>query len=161
LMWFGIRAGRSPRFSGRGRSPSILGKSPKADATRVLLAAFGIQASAAALNATPGRRHDPIVVNIGINVGTALVGITRLRGRTGEHQVFSASGPVTNVEARICALATHGQILVTGIVAGCSGTPSLLGASAGAGSRTSAPWSRCSTSGAPDTSARLNLSQGS
>lgn len=111
------QGGEVTEILGDGLLALFLGKSLKADATRALLAAFGIQEAAAALNATPRQRHDPIVVNIGINVGTALVGTTRLRGRTGEHHVFSASGPVTNVAARICALATHGQILFTGNVA--------------------------------------------
>ena len=93
------------------------GKSLRRDATNALVAAFGIQDATAALNDTPGRRHDPIIVNIGINAGAALVGTTRLRGRTGEHQVFSARGPVTNVAARVCALATDGRILVTGDIA--------------------------------------------
>lgn len=71
-----------------------------------------IQARTAALNLR-ARRHDPIVVNIGLNVGPALIGITRLRGRWGERWVYSASGPVTNIAARLAALASGGQALTT------------------------------------------------
>ncbi len=110
------QGGEVTEVLGDGLLALFLGKSAKSDATHALVAALGIQEAAATLNATPGRRHDPIIVNIGINVGAALVGTTRLRGRTGERQVFSARGPVTNVAARICALATGGQILVTGNV---------------------------------------------
>jgi len=52
-------------------------------------------------------------VNIGVNAGPALVGFTRLRGRSGERWVYAAAGPVTNVAARLSALARHGQILTT------------------------------------------------
>lgn len=47
----------------------------------------------------------------------ALVGFTRLRGRSGERWVYAATGPVTNVAARLCALGTDGQILTTRAVA--------------------------------------------
>lgn len=111
------QGGEVTEVLGDGLLALFSGKSLRKDATNALVAAFGIQDATAALNDTPGRRHDPIVVNIGINAGAALVGTTRLRGRTGEHQVFSARGPVTNVAARVCALATDGRILVTGDIA--------------------------------------------
>ncbi len=80
-------------------------------------AAFGaavqIQARTRALNARRRRRHDPIAVHVGLNAGRALVGFTRLRGRSGERWVYAAMGPVTNVAARLCALATRGQMLTT------------------------------------------------
>lgn len=109
--------GEITEILGDGLLALFLGQSPRADATRALSAALGIQEAAAALNAAPRRRHDPIIVNIGINVGQALVGTIRLRGRTGERRTFTATGPVTNVAARLCALADHGQILATGTVA--------------------------------------------
>ena len=103
---------------GDGLLALFLGRSVRANAARALSAALGIRRAAAALNAAAGRRHDPIVVHIGINAGRALVGMTRLRGRTSEYRSFGATGPVTNVAARLCALAVHGQILVPGTVAG-------------------------------------------
>lgn len=109
--------GEITEILGDGLLALFLGQSLRADATRALSAAFGIQEAAAALNAAPGRRHDPIVVHVGVNAGRAMVGTIRLRGRTGEHRTFTATGPVTNVAARLCALADHGQILVTGAVA--------------------------------------------
>ena len=53
----------------------------------------------------------------GLNAGTARVGFTCLRGRSGEPWAFSATGPVTNVAARLSALATGGSILTTKAVA--------------------------------------------
>ncbi|MBI2564206.1 MAG: adenylate/guanylate cyclase domain-containing protein [candidate division NC10 bacterium] len=80
--------------------------------------ALEIQARTRRLNDRRRRRHDPITVNIGLNAGRALVGFTRLRGRSGERWVYAATGPVTNVAARLCALATGGQILTTRAAAG-------------------------------------------
>jgi class 3 adenylate cyclase len=79
---------------------------------------LAIEARTRRLNDRRRRRHDPITVNIGLNAGRALVGFTRLRGRSGERWVYAATGPVTNVAARLCALATGGQILTTSAVAG-------------------------------------------
>ena len=76
-------------------------------------AAVGIREQTRALNERRRGRHDPITVNIGLNAGRALVGFTRLRGQSGERRVYAATGPVTNVAARLCALATGGRILTT------------------------------------------------
>ncbi len=111
------QGGEVTEILGDGLLALFEGRSLRADAARALSAALGIVAAAGALNAARRRRHDPIVVNIGINAGAALVGTTRLRGRTSQRGVYSATGPVTNVAARLCALATQGQILFTGAVA--------------------------------------------
>ncbi len=88
----------------------------RADNVRAAFAAaLQIQARTRALNER--RRHDPITVHIGLNAGRALVGFTRLRSRSGERWVYAATGPVTNVAARLCALATRGQILTTSATA--------------------------------------------
>ncbi len=79
-------------------------------ARAALQAARAVRQDTCALN---GRRgdHDPITVNMGLNAGVAMVGFTRLRGRSGERWVYGARGPVTNIAARLCALATDGRIL--------------------------------------------------
>lgn len=76
-------------------------------------AALAIQARTPKLNARRGSRHDAVTVNIGLNAGPAWTGFTRLRGRSAERWVYAASGPVTNVAARLSALARGGQILTT------------------------------------------------
>lgn len=91
-----------------------------------LTAARQIQARTAELNRRRRRRHDPITVNIGLNAGLALTGFTRLRGRSGERWVYAATGPVTNVAARLAALATHGRAFTTKATAdllGCDCRP--------------------------------------
>ncbi len=55
---------------------------------------------------------EPINVNIGINSGTALVGMTRFKGSLGTRMTFTASGPVTNLAARLASYAEGGDILI-------------------------------------------------
>jgi class 3 adenylate cyclase len=93
------------------------GPSLQADAALAIRAALRIRKSTHELNARVRRRHDPIVVNIGLNAGAASVGITRLRGQAGERWFYAATGPVTNIAARLCGLATQGQILASGEIA--------------------------------------------
>lgn len=88
------------------------GDQPATLARRALGAARAIREATRALNRRR-RRHDPVTVNLGLHVGRALVGLTRLRARSGERWIYSASGPVTNIAARLCALARHGQLLTT------------------------------------------------
>ena len=77
-----------------------------------LRAALGVRRRTQRLNARR-RRHDAVTVNMGLNAGEALVGFTRFRARSGERWVYAATGPVTNVAARLAALARGGQILAT------------------------------------------------
>ena len=48
---------------------------------------------------------------MGINSGVALVGSTRFEGLRGTRWTFTASGPVTNLAARLAAAAASGQVL--------------------------------------------------
>jgi class 3 adenylate cyclase len=57
-------------------------------------------------------RFQRIDVNMGINSGVASVGMTRFHGAAGTRMTFTATGPVTNLAARIAAAATDGDILV-------------------------------------------------
>lgn len=93
------------------------GLSIRENTARAILAALRIRESTHELNARVRRRHDPIVVNIGLNAGRASVGITRLLGQSGERWFYAATGPVTNIAARLCGLARQGQIFVTGKMA--------------------------------------------
>src|SRR3972149_3974667 len=55
-----------------------------------------IRTATAVLNRRRSRRHDPIALQIGLNAGQALTGVTRLRSRKGERWFYAANGPVTN-----------------------------------------------------------------
>jgi len=73
--------------------------------------------AATALLASASRLHqasdaEPLHIHMGLNSGTALVGSTRLEGLRGTRWTFTASGPVTNLAARLAATAEPDQILV-------------------------------------------------
>ena len=54
----------------------------------------------------------PLSIHMGLNSGTALLGSTRFEGARGTRWTFTASGPVTNLAARLADRAPDGQILV-------------------------------------------------
>jgi class 3 adenylate cyclase len=49
---------------------------------------------------------------MGMNSGVALVGSTRLEGAHGARWTFTASGPMTNLAARLAGAAESHQILI-------------------------------------------------
>ncbi len=56
-------------------------------------------------------RFLPLEVNMGINSGTVSLGMSRFEGKAGTRMTFTASGPATNLAARIAAAARNGDIL--------------------------------------------------
>jgi class 3 adenylate cyclase len=56
-------------------------------------------------------RESPLAIRIGLSSGSALVGSTRFEGLRGARWTFTASGPVTNLAARLAGVADAGQIL--------------------------------------------------
>lgn len=78
---------RVTEILGERAARALRGPKPEADAARGLSAALGLVEAAEALNAARRRRYEPIIVNIGINASPALVGTTRLRGRSSERGV--------------------------------------------------------------------------
>ncbi len=77
-------------------------------------AALEIQEQAQELNRLRPQGLEPLHVNMGINSGTALVGMSRFRGALAERMTYTASGQVTNLAARLAELATGGEILIGG-----------------------------------------------
>jgi class 3 adenylate cyclase len=49
---------------------------------------------------------------MGLSSGTALVGSARFEGQRGTRWIYTASGPVINLAARLAGIAAGGQILV-------------------------------------------------
>lgn len=80
-------------------------------------AALTIQRQNRELNEKRPPEHDRLLVNVGIHAGIGLVGFTKFRTLSGERWTYTASGPVTNVASRLCALATGGSILLSAEVA--------------------------------------------
>jgi len=74
--------------------------------------ALAIREKTQHINAELAGASAPVTVNMGINSGTAAVGSTRFESATGTRWTFTASGPVTNLAARIGASVTAGAIYV-------------------------------------------------
>jgi len=72
--------------------------------------ALGLLAATEALNQQ--EPHRPLGIHMGINSGPAWVGSTRFEGSRGTRWTFTASGPVTNLAARLAEVARDGEILV-------------------------------------------------
>ena len=72
--------------------------------------ALGLLAVTEALNQRAP--HRPLGIHMGINSGSAWVGSTRFEGSRGRRWTFTASGPVTNLAARLAEVARDGEILV-------------------------------------------------
>ena len=72
--------------------------------------ALALLAATEALNRN--NNAQPLAIHMGLNSGLALVGSTRFEGQRGTRWTFTASGPVTNLAARLASTAEAGQLLV-------------------------------------------------
>ena len=84
----------------------------KTNAVNSVKAAFDIHDRNCEFNKELASHLKPVKVNMGINSGTALVGMTRFKGSAGTRMTYTASGPVTNLAARLADYAKGGDILV-------------------------------------------------
>ena len=85
---------------------------PGETALNAARAALAIRRRTNEINEELSGRFQPIDINMGINSGVAAVGMSRFQGKAGTRMTFTASGPVTNLAARIASAATNGDILV-------------------------------------------------
>lgn len=76
-------------------------------------AAVTIRDQAQQLNAARTPEEPAILVNIGLCTGSVLLGATRMRSSTQDRLTYTASGMVTNIAARLCALANGGEIYLS------------------------------------------------
>ena len=84
----------------------------KTNAINAVKAAFEIIDRNRAVNHSFGPGVDPVEVNIGINSGSALVGMTRFKGLLDTRMTFTATGTVTNIAARLSDHAKSGDIVI-------------------------------------------------
>jgi len=85
---------------------------PEEHAAAAARTALAVRSKTRAMNEETLDRHPPIAVNMGIASGESHVGSTRIQGVAGERWTFTATGPVTNLAARLRDQARQGQILV-------------------------------------------------
>jgi class 3 adenylate cyclase len=83
---------------------------PLQHASKAADTSLALLATAATLNLE--NRQQPLHIHIGLNSGLALVGLSRFEGRQETRWTFTATGPVTNLAARLARIAKPGQILL-------------------------------------------------
>jgi class 3 adenylate cyclase len=84
----------------------------KTNAVHAVKAAFDIHARNLELNQQFGGEFGNTNVNMGINSGVALLGMTTFKGSLDTRMTYTASGPVTNMAARLADYAQGGDILI-------------------------------------------------
>ncbi len=103
--------------AGDGIMAIFTGATPDAHALSAVTAAVSIREQARTLNRSRGPQEPEIRVNVGINTGDVLIGATEIKGETGEHLTYTASGTLTNIAARLCDLGENGEICIAGATA--------------------------------------------
>jgi class 3 adenylate cyclase len=86
---------------------------PSRHARAAVLAALGILRKTREINVELQGQFQPISMHVGVNSGIAFVGATRIEGAAGTRWTYTASGPTTNVAARLSALAEGGTVVVS------------------------------------------------
>lgn len=84
----------------------------KTNAMNAVKAAFDVYEQNLEINKTFAQDMEPINVNMGINSGRALLGPTRFEGALNTRMTYTATGPVTNLAARLASHAEGGDILI-------------------------------------------------
>jgi len=92
-------------------------KDPEDNIRDAVAAAVGMGGMVSRLKGQRLRDHYDTQAHIGVHAGTALVGFTKFRAKRWERWTYTASGPVTNIAARLCQLARGGSIIVSSEIA--------------------------------------------
>jgi class 3 adenylate cyclase len=98
--------------AGDGLMIIFKGGDARTNAVNAVKAAFDIHARNLALNREFGKAFGETNVNMGINSGVALLGMTVFKGSLDTRMTYTASGPVTNLAARLADVAEGGDILI-------------------------------------------------
>ncbi|MFO1193234.1 MAG: adenylate/guanylate cyclase domain-containing protein [Rhodoferax sp.] len=99
--------------AGDGLMILFQGEDPRAHAAAALRAALAVRRRTAEANRLADPAQEAVRINIGIGSGECDVGATRFQGPAGDRWTFTASGPVTNLAARLSDFARGGQILLS------------------------------------------------
>ncbi len=85
---------------------------PRRHARDAVLTAAGIVRRSRQINAERYEDRAPIELHVGVNSGVAAVGATKIEGVAGARWTYTASGPVTNLAARLAALGAGDTVFV-------------------------------------------------
>jgi class 3 adenylate cyclase/transcriptional regulator with GAF, ATPase, and Fis domain len=83
------------------------------NALNAVRAALTIREKAGIINKEGKTFSEPLLVNMGINSGRALVGAAKFESYTGSRWTYTARGTTTNLAARIGSLASGGDLLLS------------------------------------------------
>ncbi|HEV8309396.1 MAG TPA: adenylate/guanylate cyclase domain-containing protein [Methylomirabilota bacterium] len=86
--------------------------SPTRHALNAAGTAFELLARVAQLNQEFAGIYPPVAIHVGINSGPALVGATKIDAAGGGRWTFTATGPTTNLAARVAGLTKGGEVKV-------------------------------------------------
>jgi class 3 adenylate cyclase len=89
---------------------------PRRHARAAVTTALAVLRRAAEINETEPV-DEPIGVHVAVNSGRAAVGATKIEGTAGTRWTYTASGPVTNIAARLAARADGRAVLLGGATA--------------------------------------------
>jgi class 3 adenylate cyclase len=84
---------------------------PSRHARAAVLTALGILRRAREMSADPSMPAT-VALRLGVNSGPAAVGATKIQGRAGARWTYTASGPVTNIAARLAGLGPADTVLI-------------------------------------------------
>jgi class 3 adenylate cyclase len=85
---------------------------PGQHARAAVLTAQAVIRRAQQINGELAGITEPIRLHVGVNSGVAAVGATKIEGKAGTRWVYTASGPVTNVAARLAALGEGESVFI-------------------------------------------------
>jgi len=85
---------------------------PHRHARAAVLTAVGIARRAREINADLAGVSEPIGLHVGVNSGVAAVGATKIEGAVGARWTYTASGPVTNLAARLASLGAGDTVFI-------------------------------------------------
>jgi len=97
---------------GDGLMILFLNEHPEGHARAAVRAASVIHAHTREFGICWGEECQDLAVHIGINSGLASLGVMEFRGKREVRATYTASGPVTNIAARLAALAPGGKTYV-------------------------------------------------
>ncbi len=99
--------------AGDGLMVIFLDGDKTANALQAVKTALSIRAESDRIEEMCSGLPQPLVINMGINSGPALVGAAKFESYTGSRWTYTARGTTTNIAARIGALADNGKILLS------------------------------------------------
>lgn len=85
---------------------------PQSHARNAAGTAFQLLAKVTSLNQEFVGIYPAVAIHVGINSGPALVGATKIDAKGGGRWTFTASGPTTNLAARVAGLTKGGEVMV-------------------------------------------------